>query len=81
MLDLSIEGPEGGVYAGWQSVHASREGALGKLIDCLAEAGIDLDGDIESLASVAADNGSLAGDFASGDRTVSYGIHRMPIEP
>ncbi|AIW03024.1 hypothetical protein MURUCUTUMBU_37 [Mycobacterium phage Murucutumbu] len=81
VLDVSVEGPEAGDYDGWQSVHASRDGALGGLIDKLAEHGVDLGADVETVASAAADNGSLAGDFAVGDLAVSYGVHLMPVEP
>ncbi|UVD40995.1 hypothetical protein [Mycobacterium phage Kashi_RDG1] len=81
VLDVTVEGPETGDYDGWQSVHASRDGALGKLIDKLAEHGVDLGADVETVASAAADNGSLAGDFAVGELAVSYGVHLMPVEP
>ncbi|ASR85239.1 hypothetical protein I5H06_gp65 [Mycobacterium phage SirPhilip] len=80
VLDLKIEGPEGGDFDGWQSVHASREGAFGALLDRLGEHGVSFGDDVETLASAAADNGSMAGDFAIEDVAVSYGVHRMPVE-
>ncbi|QFP94826.1 hypothetical protein SEA_MARSHAWN_40 [Mycobacterium phage Marshawn] len=80
VLDVSIEGPEPGDYAGWQSVHASRAGALGRLAERLVES-IEFDGDVETLASVTADNGSMAADFDADGVSVSYGVHRMPVEP
>ncbi|ASR86870.1 hypothetical protein SEA_JARVI_37 [Mycobacterium phage Jarvi] len=81
VLDLTIEGPEGGDYDGWQSVHASREGALGFMLDKLGEHGVSLGADVDTIASAAADNGSLAGDFAIDELAVSYGVHLMPVEP
>ncbi|ADL71383.1 hypothetical protein CRIMD_37 [Mycobacterium phage CrimD] len=81
VLDVSIEGPEAGDYDGWQSVHASREGALGALLDKLGEHGVGLGADVDTIASAAADNGSLAGDFAIDELAVSYGVHLMPVEP
>ncbi|ASZ72665.1 hypothetical protein SEA_APOCALYPSE_38 [Mycobacterium phage Apocalypse] len=81
VLDLTIEGPEGGDYDGWQSVHASREGALGLMLDKLGEHGVSLGADVDTIASAAADNGSLAGDFAIDELAVSYGVHLMPVEP
>ncbi|UVD40894.1 hypothetical protein [Mycobacterium phage Kashi_VT1] len=81
VLDLTIEGPGEGDYEGWQSIHAGRDGALGRLIDKLGERGVDLGADVDTIASAAADNGSLAGDFAIDELAVSYGVHLMPVEP
>ncbi|AEK07997.1 hypothetical protein ANAYA_38 [Mycobacterium phage Anaya] len=81
VLDLTIEGPEGGDYDGWQSVHASREGAFTVMLGKLVEHGVEFGADVETLASAAADNGSMAGDFAIDEVAVSYGVHLMPVEP
>ncbi|AYR01104.1 hypothetical protein SEA_LEMOND_39 [Mycobacterium phage LeMond] len=78
VLDVEATGPEGGDYDGWQSVHASREGAIGRLVDKLVEYGL---GDVEPQGSATADNGSMAGDYAVNGVEVSYGVHRMPVEP
>ncbi|UTN93230.1 hypothetical protein SEA_SYRA333_39 [Mycobacterium phage Syra333] len=78
VLDVSCEGPEGGDYDGWQSVHAGRDGAIGRLVEKLVEYGL---GDVEPQGSATADNGSLAGDYEVDGKSVSYGVHRMPVEP
>lgn len=78
VLDVEAEGPEGGDYDGWQSVHASRESAIGRLVEKLVEYGL---GDVEPQGSATADNGSISGDYEVGGVSVSYGVHRMPVEP
>ncbi|ASR85338.1 hypothetical protein SEA_TIERRA_39 [Mycobacterium phage Tierra] len=78
VLDVSCEGPEGGDYDGWQSVHAGRDGAIGRLVEKLVEYGL---GDVEPQGSAIAENGSMAGDYEVDGKSVSYGVHRMPVEP
>ncbi|QFG09421.1 hypothetical protein I5H08_gp066 [Mycobacterium phage Yuna] len=78
VVDVSAEGPEGGDYDGWQFVHASREGAVGRLVEKLVEYGL---GDVEPFGSATADDGSMAGEYEADGRSVSYGVHRMPVEP
>lgn len=81
ILDFSAEGPEPGDYDGWQSVHASREGASDKLIERFIDAAVQPPGPLDVI-SATADNGSYAGEFETDDGvSVSYGVHRMPVEP
>lgn len=76
VLDFTAEGPEPGDYTGYQTVHATREGALRRLQTWLL--GFT---PLEVIARADADNGSVTADLESGDGTkISYGIHNMPVE-
>ncbi|QAX95577.1 hypothetical protein I5H03_gp069 [Mycobacterium phage Nibb] len=81
VLDVSIEGPEGGDYDGLRTVHLTREGAFRTLLDKLAEHGVSFGDDVETLATSAAENGSLAGDFAVDEIAVSYGVQLAQLRP
>lgn len=81
VLDLTIVGPESGDYDGGRSLHASREGAFAKLLGKVAKYGVDFGDDVETLASVASENGSMCGDFAIDELTVSYGVQSTTVEP
>lgn len=81
VLDVSVEGPEGGDYDGLRTVHLSREGAFRTLLDKLAEHGVSFGDDVELLATSAAENGSMAGDFAIDEIAVSYGVQLAQIRP
>ncbi|WNM68979.1 hypothetical protein SEA_TRIBLETROUBLE_38 [Mycobacterium Phage TribleTrouble] len=81
ILDLVLDGPEGGDIWAWRSVHASREGAVGVLLDKLGENGIAFGGDVDEIASVQKDDGSVAGDFMADDVKVGYGVQRDEVAP
>lgn len=88
VLDFEANGPEGGDYDGWQSVHATKLSAIRRIITKLAEHGVGF-ADLKSgesgtlvTAHNRADNGSEAVDLLLPDGTeIGYGVHRMPVEP
>lgn len=83
VLDFEAADDDGSEFDGWRSVHASRDGATARLVDRLHAIGIDIGrtspADLGGV--VHADNGSYAGDVDICGVAVSYGVHRMPIEP
>lgn len=81
VLDFSAEGPEPGDYTGYQSVHATRDGAGNRLLDYLIELGLAYPGaNGEAMATAKADDGSYAADLEIAGVTISYGVHYMPVE-
>lgn len=92
VLDFEAKGPEPGDYVGYRSVHATREGATTRLRDQLVARPGEVDpADLDALGITKAadsclepiteDFGSFAGDFELDGVTISYGVHRMPVEP
>lgn len=82
-------------YVGWQSVHATRAGALRRLRERLDAAGLPVYPELTTptfppaftpggadrwLAYARADDGSMSGDFEANGAAVSVAIHRMPVE-
>jgi hypothetical protein len=80
VLDFEATGPEGGDYTGHQSVHHTPEGADARLQEQLRDLGVDIDS-AEVIASARADNGSFTADLEVDGMEISYGVHRMPVEP
>ncbi|AAD17606.1 hypothetical protein TM4_39 [Mycobacterium phage TM4] len=79
VLDFEAEGPEPGDYVGYQSVHRTRDGASNRLLERLADVDVDV-AEVEALGGAQADDGSYAGELDADGMTISYGVHRMPIE-
>lgn len=83
-VEFEATGPEPGDYEGWTSIHASRTGAGDRLVERFVGAGVPVPLAYLRHSRCNADNGSYAGDFEAavpaGSITVSYGVHRMPIE-
>lgn len=89
VLDFSADGPEGGNYDGWQSVHSGKLGAIRRIVELLKPHGVDfadLSGDDGTgselvVAHCRADNGSESVDLKLADGTeISYAVHKMPVE-
>ena len=79
VLDFDAEGPEASDFAGYRSVHASRDGAVNRLMEHMAGLGIDLSHG-QTLAAATADNGSYSADVVIEGVEISYGVHRVPVE-
>jgi hypothetical protein len=82
-MTFEATGPDGGDYDGWTSVHASRDGAVLRVFDKIAELGADPRGDdVAVIAANDADNGSTSADLETANGwKISYGVHVMPVEP
>lgn len=81
VLEFEATGPQGGDYDGWTSVHKSKDGALLKLFDRIADLGIDpRSPDVQVVAGADADNGSTTGDLEANGWQISYGVNRFPVQ-
>lgn len=81
VVDFSVSGPEHGDYDGWQSVHASRQGAINRLYERFIDVVVWAPGPF-TVIGAQCENGGFANDFDTGDGIeVSYAVHRMPVEP
>lgn len=80
-LTFDAEGPEGGDYDGLRSVHATKELALLRLFDKVAELGVDpRSPEVQVIASADSEDGSTAGDLEANGWKISYGVHLSPVE-
>lgn len=82
VLDFEAEGPEAGDYDGWQSVHATPDGATNRFNERLREH-VDVTEPAEDYNRTSAEDGSwsLEMNYRLGSIKISASLHRMPVEP
>lgn len=79
VLTFKTTGGNGNVS--YQSVHTTRGGATIRLLEHLSEIGADLSQPrAEMIAQAHGDDGSYDMDWVIDGKTISYGVHTMPVE-